>query len=290
MATKLRKLRITRVDRVWAPANGDAEGPLARIVLAKAREPKADPNHDHSDLAPGERCKGCAWTKPMAKSATDPGGGMPTETEQLEQLRKDMDAAVAAGVAEATAPLQAQVDQFTAEKTEFEAAVAATTDPDEIDKSALPEPVRKRLEEAEAVAKAAEDAVAKMRDDAEAARWLDVAKGLPFVAISKDVGGDAAAETGALLHSIAKAAGAEPAAQLLGVLEAAQSKLAQSELLKAAGKDGRGPVGGAEERLQKAASDIRKAAPELSDAQAYAQAVAGNPALALEAQKEMASA
>lgn len=257
MATKLRKLRITRVDRVWAPANGtETDGPLARIVLAKAR------------------------------SGTDPGGNMPTETEQLEQLRKDIDQVVAA----ATEPLQAEVTQLRDEKAAFEAAVEAAKDPTEIDKSALPEAVRKRLDEAEAIAKAAEERVAKIEDANEAARWLEVAKGLPFVAISKDVGGDAAVETGALLHSIAKAAGEAPAAQLLGVLEAAQSKLAQSDLLKAAGKDGSAPAGGAEEQLLAKAADIRKAAPDLSQAVAYAQAVAGNPDLAVKAQEEMARA
>jgi hypothetical protein len=74
------------------------------------------------------------------------------------------------------------------------------------------------------------------------------------------------------------------------LLGAAQAKLAQSELLKAAGKDGTPPTGGAEAQLVAKAADIRKAAPELTDAQAYAQAVAGNPALALKVKEEMANA
>lgn len=286
MATRLRKLRITRVDRVYAPANGtEADGPLARIVLAKAwPPPKADPDHDHSDLAVGERCKGCGYVKkPMAKST---GGDMPTEQEQLDELRKAIDEAVAA----ATEPLQAEVTQLQEQKATFDAAVEAAEaakDPDDIDKSALPEPVRKRLEEAEAKAGAAEAAVAKMRDEGEAARWLEVAKGLPFVAVSKAVGGDAAAETGVLLHSIAKAAGTGPADQLVTVLEAAQAKLAQSELLKSKGVDGPGVTGDADAQLAKAAADIAKAAPNLTHAQAYAQAVAGNPELAFKATQEV---
>lgn len=385
MATKLRKLRISRVDRVWAPANGtDADGPLARIVLAKARTaPMVNPDHDHSDLAAGERCTGCGYvakynhshdgagrfagggsggrasrssagakkpklkvsdltqeegqavaslgmklaggqmTRAEHKAATNKifaaaakrtgkvhksdedaegllseiakattGGNMPSEQEQLDQLRKQLDDAEAA-VEQANAErdeAQAEATELKDQKAEFEAAVEAAeaeADPAEIDKAKLPEAVRKRLDEAEAIAKAAEERVAKIEHEQAAARWLEVAKGLPFVAIAKKVGGDAAADTGALLHSIAKAAGADSAEQLVALLEMAQERLAKSELLREKGVNGTGSaVGDAGAQLQKAADDIRKAAPNLTAAQAYAQAVVGNPKLALEAQQE----
>jgi hypothetical protein len=286
MATKLRKLRITRVDRVWAPANGDQDGPLARIVLAKAKTRAAMDHSDHEDMAAGDTCPECGYTHPN-KSAT-PGGNMPTEQEQLAELRKAIDEAVAAAVDPVKAELATVQETYAGEKATFDAAVAATVDPDAIDKAKLPDAVRKRLEDAEAVAKAAEARVAKIEDAAEAARWLEVAKGLPFVAVAKAVGGNAAEETGALLHGIAKAAGEESATRLLGVLEAAQAKLAQSELLKSAGKDGSGAAfGAAGAQLEKAAADIRKGDPSITAAQAYAQAVDGNPDLALKATKEV---
>jgi hypothetical protein len=285
MATKLRKLRITRVDRVWAPANGDADGPLARIVLAKAKTgPMANSNHDHSDIAPGERCTGCGYVQPMEKS--DPGGSMPTETEAAEGLQKtdEADAPAPEPVAESTeAPEPAETAAPAEADTE---TTDDGEDGEDVDK-ALPESVRKRLEHAEAVAKAAEARVAKMEFEAEAKRWHEVAKGLPFVAVAKKVGGDAATDTGALLHSIAKAAGADAAGQLVAVLESAQARLAQSELLKAKGRDGAAsPTGSASADLEKAAQEIRKENPALSGAQAYARAVEVNRELALKANEE----
>jgi hypothetical protein len=259
MATKLRKLRITRVDRVWAPANGtDTDGPLARIVLAKARSaPNVDP--------------------------PETGDTMPEEVTKTDEAPAEPVAAEPAPVEDAPADEPAAEPEPAPEADDEEIDDVA-----EVDKAALPASVRKALEQAQAVAKAAEARVAKMEDERDAARWLEVAKGLPFVAVAKKVGGNAAEDTAALLHGIAKAAGPQPAGQLVALLESAQERLAQSELLKSKGADGTSNTfGDAEAQLQKAAADIRKAAPGLTAAQAYKQAVDGNPDLAVTATQEV---
>lgn len=283
MATRLRKLRVTRVDRVWAPANGtDTDGPLARIVLAKARAKLPVDHSTHSDVGPGDTCPMCGYTNP-AKAATETGETMPEEVTKTDEAPAEPAAAD---------PVPAEDTPADETPAEPETAPGADeeSDSEDVDKSALPEAVRKRLERAEAVAKAAEARVAKMEHEAEAARWLEVAKGLPFVAVAKKVGGDAATDTAALLHGIAKAAGEAPAKQLLGLLEAAQERLAQSELLKERGTAGTGTLGSAGAQLEKAADQIRKDASEagnrITKEQAYQRAVSANPELALKAQEE----
>lgn len=388
MATRLKNFRVSRVDRVWAPANGTEEdGPLAKILIAKAQGmtcPECGSKLPN-DMSAGDKCPSCGYTMtaqdmmPMNKAQTksegdagnfpasdyayvpDPnspstwklrltaspggspdsgivgaavaalgagfrgnkvqipsaalpgvkakvraawnkanpdktadqmpmvikseGGSMPTDTE-LQSLQKAIDDAIA----EAVAPLNDKIAEFETQKTEFDAAVAANTDPAELEKAQLPESVRKRLEEAEAIAKAAEERVTAIEHAAEAARWYEVAKGLPFVSVAKATGGDAATDTGKLLHSIAKSVGVESAEQMKGLLEAAQSKLAQSELLKAAGQDGSGSPNSADAQLRQVAKDLIAKDPNLSMATAITKAALANPELAMKSQEELFNA
>lgn len=281
-ATYLRKLKISRVDAVHAGANGDA-----RILLHKSADYEC-PSCTGVDKAlanakppPGKKCPVCGQVVPQP---TSKGASEMPDTD-LTELQKALDAAVAAAVE----PLQKQLDTYAAEKADFEKAMAdaaAAKDPADIDKADLPEPVRKRLEEAEAVAKAAEARVAKMEDDADTARWSGVAKGLDLVAVAKETGGDGVADLAGLLKSINKGAGAAAADYLAQLLQTNQKRMKESELLSEAGAAGTS-TGDAEGALEKAAKELMKADTGLSLAQAITKAAEADPALAVAAQEEM---
>jgi hypothetical protein len=265
MATRLRKLRLTRVDTVTAGANVDPlTGEGAKILLYKS-----------------------------ASSATTENGGapMPTEDEQLAVLAKAIEDAAATAATAALEPVQAKLDalqkQYDDERATFDAAVKAAqeaeaeADPTKIDKAALPEPVRKRLEALEAQAEVSRQAVEKMADERDTAKWSEVAKGLPRVAVAKALGGNAQADLTALLKRIAKDAGVEVAEQVAEVLGQADEKLEQSHLLgEAGGGPGEGQLSDADAALEKAAQALMTADPELTHPAAVTKAANADPALA----------
>lgn len=286
-ATYLRKLKVKRVDVVHAGANADA-----RILIHKSADyacPTCEPVGkalDNLKPSPGKKCPACGRVMPTAEK-TSKGAEMP-DTD-LTALQEAIDAAVAAAVD----PLQKQLDAHATEKAEFEKAVAETADPDEIDKSALPEPVRKRLEEAEAVAKSVSERIAKMEDEQDTARWLAVAKGLSHVAVAKTLpsgvakaDADAVADLADLLKDVNKGAGAEAADYLATLLRTNEKRMAESELLAEAGSDttARGDADGA---LEKAAAELMKSDGALTLPQAIAKAAEANPALAAATQTEV---
>lgn len=286
-AFSLRKLEITRCDTVTAGANQDA-----RILLFKAAPGWLKPGQKcpkcgqtmAKAVASGEKCPMCGQTK-TAKAAPE-GGDMP-DTEQLAELRKAIDEAVA----EATKPLQEQLDTQATEKNEFEAAVKALAeaeveaDPSKIDKAALPEAVRKRLEDLEAGAKADRARVAKMRDAADVARWTGVAKGLDLVAKAAEPGGDAVAELATVLKGIEGSdAPAGTVDRLVDTLTTAQARLSESELFREAGAGGES-LGGAEGQLEAAAKALQTKE-GLTSAQAYRKAAESNPDLVRKLKEE----
>lgn len=280
-ATYLRKLKVQRVDVVHAGANQHA-----RILIHKSADyacPTCEPVEkalENLKPAAGKKCPACGRVMPTAEK-TSKGAEM-SDTD-LTALKEAIDAAVAAAVD----PLQAQIDTFTTEKADFEKAVAeAKADPDQIDKAALPEPVRKRLEEAEAVAKAASDRVAKMEDDADSARWTETAKGLDLVAVAKATEGDAVADVAGLLKAVNKGAGAEAADYLASLLRTNQKRMAESKLLAEAGSDSTA-TGDADGALEKAAAELMKADSSLTLPQAIAKAADAHPDLAVASQNEV---
>jgi hypothetical protein len=265
-ATRLRKLRLTRVDTVTAGANVDPlTGEGAKILLYKSAESAA---------------------------TTNGGAPMPTtEDEQLAVLAKAVEDATGAAVAEVKTELDELRKQYDDEKTAFEAAVKAAADaealedPEKIDKAALPEAVRKRLEALEAQDAVNRQAIEKMADRAETAKWADVAKGLPLVAVAKSVGGNAQADLTELLKRIAKDSGAEVAEQVAEVLGQADEKLKQSALLGEAGAgNGEGQLSDADAALEKAADKLITEAlakgETLSRPAAITKAVNSDPVLA----------
>lgn len=134
----------------------------------------------------------------------------------------------------------------------------------------LPEAIRKRFEEAEAKTKAAEDAIAKMKDESEVKE---------AIAKAKDLGIGKAEDVGPLLVRVTKGkTTADDAKTLEQLLKSAGEVASKSNLFRSMGStvaEGVDP----DALLKGKAEDIRKAKPELSFEQAYTKAVEANPDL-----------
>jgi hypothetical protein len=156
-----------------------------------------------------------------------------------------------------------------AKDAELDKLHADNADEDEVLKS-LPEPVRKRIEDANKAAAAAQEEVAKMRAAADEREAIEKAKAIGI--------GDAA-KLGPLLMRIEKGkSGAEDAAEVTRLLKSAAELSAKSPLFKQFGSDVK-VEGDPEELLKAKADEIRKGKPDLSPAQAYAKATEENPEL-----------
>ena len=137
---------------------------------------------------------------------------------------------------------------------------AVKKEADGIDKSALPEAVRKQLETQEQdIKKQAED-IAKMKDEGLTREY--VAKAVEVGAIGKSD------EIGTLLKDIAKHDSAL-AVKVFDVLKGADTKIRTGGLFTELGKEeGKGGASAYDMIVQKA-SELRKTCPELSEAQAF---------------------
>jgi hypothetical protein len=146
------------------------------------------------------------------------------------------------------------------------AAAAVEPTEEEVLKS-LPESIRKRLE----AAAAQEVEMQKLRDDTEAKEAIEKAKGLKI--------GDATV-LGPILLRVAKGKStAEDAGKLEQLLKAAGEVTSKSPLFRSVGTDAGADAGDPETALKGKAEEIRKAKPELSEAQAYSLAMEQNPTL-----------
>jgi len=146
--------------------------------------------------------------------------------------------------------MEADVADKDAQIAQLTADLEAATDPDggtaaEIDKSALPEPVRKALEEAEAIKKRAdaqELRIQKMEDERLEKSW-------------QDKSGDAA--TGSLLFKVAKL-DAGVAEEVHTVVKALHEQVKAAGLFKSFGSDAAGENETALEKVNKQATDFAK--------------------------------
>lgn len=140
--------------------------------------------------------------------------------------------------------------------------------PDEIDKSELPEAVRKQLEDVEKRAKEAEEAIAKMQEEQEIRESVVKAAAYPHVA--------PAAELGPVLRTIAKA-DSDTHAKVTQWMAAANAKIAEGNLYSEIGKSG--GTADVDARVESAAKEVQKADPSLSYEQAVTKALEMNPSL-----------
>lgn len=184
--------------------------------------------------------------------------------DSLEKAERERDEAL-----EATQKAEKDQADLNARIAELEKAASASSDDDEdeddLNKADLSEPVRKRLEKAEADAAAANERIAKAEEMAKSEREIRVTrefvakadefKALPFKA----------SEFGPVLKSASEKLTKDEYEELSRVLKAADEQIAKSELFKEAGRSGEPQSSDAQDALTQKAEEIRKADPSLSE-------------------------
>lgn len=203
---RLKKLRITRVDRVASGANPDAH-----VLLFKRFDSENVKNHD-SDVI-------------YSESSDVSGDDRPSDQEtNMTVDRETLDAEVAALLAE----IEAERDAAVAKAVELEQAQVATGDDEDEDedavlKSADPA-IRERIEKAETERAELAERIAKMEDDALTAQFI--AKAADYKAVEADTD-----SLGSLLKDVAKHCAPESAQALERVLKAASARLDEAHRL-----------------------------------------------------------
>jgi chromosome segregation ATPase len=269
----LKNMKVTEVSLV-----DEGDNPGADVVVIKRR--LGDPVEAFEAFAEsvaklnvlasgGEGAEGVAV-------ATDILKGMNMNIEELNEKLGQIEATVET-VTKAKDEAEARVSELEAtnaaqaaeiEKLKADAGKAA--EEDDVIKS-LPEPIRKRLEEAEAKAARAEEAINKANEQREIEASVEKAKALGL--------GDPQ-KIGEAMHRVAKGRPtAEDAATIEEAFAKAQAILKNSKLFDSIGRGNGGDADDPEQKLRQAALDIQKAKPALSYEAAYAEAMDANPAL-----------
>lgn len=229
---------------------------LAAILVAKAQTGGVPVNKQSAADSAAAILETLMDIETLAKSLEEAEGRIETITKQAEQAAADLTAA------------QATIAKQTAQIEELKKAANPPSDEDVM--KGLPEPVRKRLLAAEADAKSNKEALAKMADEKELAEAVSKAKA---------IGVPNADAVGALMVRVAKGkTTAEDSKTIEGLLKSAAEVEKASLLFKSLGHHG--AVDGDPEVLMKAkAEEIRKAKPEMTEAQAFDAALQANPEL-----------
>lgn len=289
MAQQLTDMTIDEISLVDDGAN---EGAKVLIVKAKSKPPvnvdeELDPNEEENDNDADDK-----GMKKSAHSGQAASGGNPVNPDaadlaaaSLKEFRMDIET-LSKALEDAEAKLtalekrasdaetalvdaEAVIKAKDAEIAEITKAAEPTGD-DEIIKS-LPESIRKRLEDADAAAKAAAEEVAKMKEQTETAEYIAKAKAL---------GAGDADKLGGLLMRVAKGKTTEEdAATFETMLKAANAQGQVAALFKSVGSDS-AVDGNPGDLLQAKADEIHKAADgKMTKEQAYAKAMDENPEL-----------
>jgi len=131
--------------------------------------------------------------------------------------------------------------------------------------------MKERLEKSDKTAEAEAEKVGKLAEKIAKAEFVVKAKTMPGI-------GETPEKLADLLLSISKAS-PEEYPELEKVFETASKKIVEGTLLKAVGTDEEGDTGDAESKIKKAAEAMKKANPDLTDAQAEAEALEADPGL-----------
>lgn len=246
-----------KTKRLMARVKKAIEGIAPRVAQTLAGSPSAD--NDAANTAAASLKEYVMDIETLSKSLEE-------AEAKLAALAKRADDAEAAlkDAGEVIKAKDAEIETLT--KSAEPVAPAAEED---VLKS-LPESIRKRLEESEAVAKAAQAEITKMRDESERAEAIAKAKELKVG--DPDV-------VGPLLLRVAKGMSTvDDAAALTALLKGAGEVADQSALFKSVGSDA--AVDGEPEELLKAkAAEIQKVNTGMTFEQAYVKAMEENPSL-----------
>lgn len=276
MTTQLSDLTIDEISIVDDPANGEA-----RVVIFKAKA---------GDFTPCDGCKTPDLCKAKAACMADKAGSRMTKAndqhgqaapdgasgEQLKELQMDLET-----LSKALEDAEAKMGQLEKRTVDAESALSdanevikakdaeiadlkksATPAEDDVMKS-LPEPIRKRLEEAETQ-------IAKMRDEADLK---------DAIAKARELGVGKPEEVGPLLLRVSKGmTTAEDAKTIESMLKSQAEVEKKSTLFKSVGTTAAAD-GEPEQVLKAKAEEIHKANKGMTFEQAYAKAVDENPAV-----------
>lgn len=257
----LKDMTIEEISLVDDGANEDA-----RVVIVKAKSGQTgqaapggfDPsNPDAADMAAASIKEFEMDIETLSKALDD----AEAKLAALEKRASDAEASLK----DAEEVIKSKDDQIT------EITKAANPPSDDEVMKGLPESIRKRLEDAEAVAKAAQEEVVKAKAAQEASE---------YIAKAKSLGAPDAEKVGGLLLRVAKGTTtADDAATLETMLKAANAQGQTAALFKALGSDTAADAE-PEAMLKAKADEIEKAAEgKMTKEQAYAKAVEQNPAL-----------
>lgn len=297
MAQDLTEMTIEEISLVDDPANEQA-----RVLIVKAKGAKAsmdDEEDDEEELEEQPTMKEMAAAMRLKKALEEIApdvvqavvGGQPINPEaageaaaSLKEYVMDIQA-----LSKALEDAEARLETLEKRATDAEAALADANDiiktrdaeldavsksSDEVDATpseeevikSLPESIRKRLEEADKATEELAKAKAKAEED-------------EAVAKAAKLGVGKAEELGPVLLRVRKGATTEDDAAVIETLLKSLSEVSlKSILFKSMGSDA-AVEGDPDAMLKAKADEIKKAKPELTDAQAYAKATEENPHL-----------
>lgn len=258
MATNLTEMTIDEISIVDEGANGEA-----RVVLFKS---KSAPSGQTEPAGIAGDANAAALAAQLKEHEMD-----------IETLSKALEDAEAKFVAlekrttDAEAALEDANAVIKAKDAEIADLKKEATPPSEDDvMKSLPEPLRKRLEEAETKARAADEAVAKMAAEKETAE---------AIAKAREIGVGNPDEIGPMILRVRKGLTTAADADVIeSLLKASVAQGKTSALFKAFGTT-EATDGEPEDVLKAKAEEIAKANPGMTPEQAYAKAVDANPAL-----------
>ena len=268
----LKGVRVTEVSLV-----DEGDNPGADVVVIKRRltdpevafEAFAEAVAKLNVLAAGEEgAEGVAAAAKILKGLNMNIEELNEKLSQIEETVETVTKAKAEAEAE-NAKLKAALEEAEAEIKKLKAD-GAEQDEDEVLKS-LPEPIRKRLLDAEAAAARAEEAIAKANEQREIEAAVAKAKGYGL--------GDPI-KLGEALHRITKGRStAEDATVIEEAFAKAQAVMKNSKLFDTIGSAHGGDANDPEQKLRTVALEIQKAKPALSYEAAYTEALEANPGL-----------
>lgn len=267
MASKIVRMELSEISLVDDPANEEA-----RVVIAKSATAEKVTDRWLADAYAA--MAGALVEKAAASHPHDPDAAaraasfLKEHDMDLEQMQKALDDATAA-LKKAAGDLEARDAEIAKLKCEIAKAKdgADVQGDDELMKS-LPEPIRKRLEAAEAEARAATAAFEKMAAEREEVAAVEKAKTLGV--------GDPKV-LGPILVRLEKGrTTAADAAEITRLLKASANQASAGALFRAVGTSETEPAD-PEAFLKSKADEIRKADPKLTAEQAYAAALERHP-------------
>jgi hypothetical protein len=244
---KLTDLKITRVATVT-----EGDNPGAHIVLFKRRRDNVNRGDEGMDF----------------KKLEIPEDAQAAIQKELDELAKARDES-----AEALKKANEAVEKLTAEVAELK---KPEPEPDPVEKASpevkakFEELEKQRKEDAEALQKAT-DRLAKMED---ATR---MSKAIETVSEWENLPGVTADDFAPVLKRVREKLDEEDVKEIEKALNAANSAIAQSDLLKETGRDGTG--GEVAQRVEKMAKDRLEANPEKTYEQHYADILEADPNL-----------